>query len=164
MKNWLSSSIESQICTNEMLYELFSQQLGFIYSRNFQNLVEDITANISFLNDYNIAKLRDLFKKKNLIRLFRAQLNLIRGDFKRTLVWPEVTFERSIVGSEVILSAQTSGQWFGNGLGQGRTKVWLMVWFRLDQWSFPSCKVWSATFERSSNAHEVSSAHQSDQR
>ena len=47
-----------------MLYELFSQQLSFIYSRIFQNLVEDITANISFLNDYNIAKLRDLFKKK----------------------------------------------------------------------------------------------------
>ena len=65
----------------------------------------------------------------SLIRLFRVQLSLIRGDFECTVVWSGVTFERTIVWSEVILSAQSSGRWSTFGVDRGRTIVWTMDWF-----------------------------------
>ena len=81
------------------------------------------------------------------------------SDFERTIVWSGVTFERTIVWSEVILSAQSSGQWSGFELGYGRTIVWTMVWLWSDQMSFPSEKVWSETVLSALRAHTVFRAH-----
>ena len=67
-------------------------------------------------------------------------------------------------GLRIGSSAQSSEPWSGIVLCQGHRLVWTLVWFRPDQWSPPSGKVWSESFERSFSAHEVSSAHQSDQR
>ena len=95
----------------------------------------------------------------SLITIFRVQLNLIRGDFERTIVRPGVPFERTIVWSEVILRAQSSGRWSGFCLGHGCTIVWTMFWFWSDQRSFPSGKLWSETALSALGAHTVFRAH-----
>ena len=80
---------------------------------------------------------------------------MLWGDFERTIVWSGVTFERTKGLSEVILSAQSSGQCSGFELGHGRTIVWTMVWLWSDQRSFPSGKVWSETVSSALRAHTV---------
>ena len=107
----------------------------------------------------NILKRFVYSENHSLIRLFRLQLSLIRGDFERKIVWSGVTFKRTVVWSGLIVSAPSSGQWSGFGLGHGRTIFWTMVWFGSDQRSFPSGKVWSETASSAHRAHTLFQAH-----
>ena len=112
------SSIEFEICTNVLLNKFISAVGFFFFSNTFRmffSLVyNNVNVNFYEVNFYFKTKLKKFVHSENrsLIRLFRAQLSLIRGEFERTIVW-----------SEVILSTQSSGRWSGFGPGQGRTIV-----------------------------------------
>ena len=73
---------------------------------------------------------------------------MIRGNFEHAIVW-----------SEIKMSAQSSGWWSGFGLGHGCAMAWRMIWFRSDQRSFPSCKVWPETVSSALRAHTVFRVH-----
>ena len=78
---------------------------------------------------------------------------------EHTIVGSGVTFELKIVWSQIILSLQSSGQWYEFGLGHGRTIVSIMVSFWSDQKSFPSGKVWSEKTSSALQAHTVFRVH-----